>query len=122
MVSKNGNIIRDDGITCIRCPTSDANEWEDTPKIEEVMDVIDEHLQELLHAQNVLAPALKRASELLQDMNENKRHEVWNKFAERSQWSAPLDEQLEWVRHNQDIIDDCESELIEEEEVEGLCY
>jgi len=121
MVSKNGNIIRDDGITCIRCPTSDANEWEDTPEIEEVMDVIDEHLQELLHAQNILVPALKRASELLGDMDENKRHEVLDKFAEHSEWTAPLDQQLDWVRHNQDVIDDCESELIEEE-VEGLCY
>ena len=119
MVSKNGNIISDDGITCIRCPTSDANEWEDTPKIEEVMDVIDEHLGELLYAQNVLAPALKRASELLQDMNENKRHEVLDKFAGHSQWTAPLDEQLDWARHNQGVIDDCESEI---EEVEGLCY
>ena len=121
MVSKNGNIITDDIKSC-KCPLSDANEWENTPKIEEVMDVIDEHLEKLLYAQNILVPALKRASELLQDMNENKRHEVWNKFAEHSQWTAPLDEQLDWVRHNQDIIDDCESELIEEEEVEGLCY
>ena len=122
MVSKNGNIISDDGITCIRCPTSDANEWEDTLKIEEVMDVIDEHLGELLYAQNVLAPALKRASELLGDMNENKRGKVWDKFAYHSKWETSLDEQVDWVRHNQDIIDDCESELIEEEEVEGLCY
>ena len=86
------------------------------------MDVIDEHLEKLLYAQNILVPALKRASELLQDMNENKRYEVWNKFAEHSKWTAPLDEQLDWVRHHQDIIDDCESELIEDEEVEGLCY
>jgi len=113
MVSKNGNIISDDGITCIRCPTSDANEWEDTPKIEEVMDVIDEHLGELLYAQNVLAPALKRASELLQDMNENKRHEVLDKFAGHSQWAASLDEQLDWARHNQDVIDTCASEIEE---------
>ena len=119
MVSKNGNIIRDDGITCIRCPTSDANEWEDTPEIEEVMDVIDEHLQELLHAQNILVPALKRASELLGDMDENKRHEVLDKFAEHSEWAASLDQQLDWARHNQGVIDDYESEI---EEVEGLCY
>ena len=118
MVSKNGNIISD-CIKCIRCPTSDANEWEDTPKIEEVMDVIDEHLGELLHAQNVLAPALKRASELLQDMDENKRHEVLDKFAEHSKWAVSLDEQLDWARHNQGVIDDYESEI---KEVEGLCY
>ena len=104
MVSKNGNIITDDIKSC-KCPLSDANEWENTPKIEEVMDVIDEHLEKLLYAQNILVPALKRASVLLQDMNENKRHEVWNKFAEHSQWTAPLDEQLDWVRHNQDVID-----------------
>ena len=118
MVSKNGNIITD-GITCIRCPTSDANEWEDTPEIEEVMDVIDEHLQELLQAQNILVPALKRASELLGDMDENKRHEVLDKFAEDSVWAAPLDQQLDWIRHNQDVIDGYESKI---EEVEGLYY
>ena len=89
--------------------------------IEEIMDVIDKHMEKLLHAQNILTPALKEAHELLSGMDENKRAEILAKFAEHSQWSAPLDEQLEWVRHNQDIIDDCESELIEEE-VEGLCY
>ena len=88
-------------------------------EIEEVMYDIDEHLEKLLHAQNVLAPALKRASELLQDMNENKRHEVLDKFAGHSQWAASLDEQLDWARHNQGVIDDYESEI---EEVEGLCY
>ena len=118
MVSKNGNIITD-GIRCIRCPTADANEWEDTLEIEEVMDVIDEHLEKLLYAQNILVPALKRASVLLQDMNENKRHEVLDKFAGHSQWAASLDEQLDWARHNQGVIDDYESKI---EEVEGLCY
>ena len=119
MVSKNGNIIKNQGITCIRCPTSDANEYEGTPEIEEVMDVIDEHLEKLLYAQNILAPALKRASELLGDMGENKRHEVLDKFAEHSEWAASLDQQLDWARHNQDVIDDYESKI---EEVEGLCY
>ena len=118
MVSKNGNIITDDIKSC-KCPLSDANEWENTPKIEEVMDVIDEHLEKLLYAQNILVPALKRASELLGDMDENKRHEVLDKFAEHSEWAAPLDEQLDWIRHNQDVIDDYESKI---EEVEGLCY
>ena len=118
MTTKNGKIITDDIRSC-KCPLSDANEWEGTPKIEEVMDVIDVHLEKLLCAQNILVPALKRASELLQDMNENKRYEVWNKFAEHSKWTAPLDEQLDWVRHNQGVIDDYESEM---EEVEGLCY
>ena len=118
MVSKNGNIITDDIKSC-KCPLSDVNEWENTPKIEEVMDVIDEHLEKLLYAQNILVPALKRASELLQDMNENKRHEVLDKFAGHSQWAASLDEQLDWARHNQGVIDDYESEI---EEVEGLCY
>ena len=120
MVSKNGNIISDDGITCIRCPTSDANEWEDTPKIEEVMDVIDVHLEKLLCAQNILVPALKRASELLGDMNENKRGKVWDKFAYHSKWETSLDEQVDWVRHNQGIIDQYESEI--EEAVAGECY
>ena len=118
MVSKNGNIITEPIRSC-KCPLSDANEWEGTPKIEEVMDVIDEHLQELLYAQNMLAPSLKRASELLGDMDENKRHEVLDKFAEHSYWTASLDQQLDWVRHNQGVIDDYESEM---EEVEGLCY
>ena len=90
--------------------------------IEEVMYVIDDHLEKLLHAQHILTPALEHASELLADMDENKRNKILDEFAKHSEWTAPLDEQLDWVRHNQDIIDDCESELIEEEEVEGLCY
>ena len=87
--------------------------------IEEIMDVIDVHLEKLLHAQNILTPALKEAHELLSGMDENKRAEILAKFAEHSQWSAPLDEQLDWARHNQGVIDDYESEI---EEVEGLCY
>ena len=112
MVSKNRNIITEPIRSC-KCPLSDANEWEGTPKIEEVMDVIDVHLEKLLCAQNILVPALKRASELLQDMNENKRHEVLDKFAEHSEWAASLDEQLDWARHNQDVIDTCASEIEE---------
>ena len=112
MVSKNGNIITDDIKSC-KCPLSDANEWENTPKIEEVMDVIDEHLEKLLYAQNILVPALKRASVLLQDMNENKRSKLLDKFAGYSEWTAPLDEQLDWARHNQDVIDTCASEIEE---------
>ena len=119
MVSKNGNIITDDIKSC-KCPLSDANEWENTPKIEEVMDVIDEHLEKLLYAQNILVPALKRASELLGDMNENKRAKVWDKFAYHSKWETSLDEQVDWVRHNQGIIDQYESEI--EEAVAGECY
>ncbi len=88
-------------------------------EIEEVMDVIDEHLEKLLHAQNILVPALKRASALLGDMNENKRQQVLDKFAEQSEWTAPLDEQLDWARHNQGVIDDYESKI---EEVEGLSH
>ena len=82
-------------------------------EIEEVMYDIDEHLEKLLHAQNVLAPALERASELLADMDENKRAEILAKFAERSQWSAPLGEQIDWAQHNQDVIDTCASEIEE---------
>ena len=119
MVSKNGNIITDDIKSC-KCPLSDVNEWENTPKIEEVMDVIDEHLEKLLYAQNILVPALKRASELLGDMNENKRGKVWDKFAYHSKWETSLDEQVDWVRHNQGIIDQYESEI--EEAVAGECY
>ena len=85
--------------------------------IEEIMDVIDKHLEKLLYAQNILTPALKEAHELLSGMDENKRAEILAKFAERSQWTAPLDEQLDWARHNQGVIDDYESEI---EEVEGL--
>ena len=82
-------------------------------EIEEVMYDIDEHLEKLLHAQNVLAPALERASELLADMDENKRAKILAKFAERSQWSAPLGEQIDWAQHNQDVIDTCASEIEE---------
>ena len=88
-------------------------------EIEEVMDVIDKHLEKLLYAQNILVPALKRASALLGDMNENKRQQVLDKFAEQSEWTAPLDEQLDWARHNQGVIDDYESKI---EEVEGLSH
>ena len=119
MVSKNGNIITEPIRSC-KCPLSDANEWEGTPKIEEVMDVIDVHLEKLLCAQNILVPALKRASELLGDMNENKRGKVWDKFAYHSKWETSLDEQVDWVRHNQGIIDQYESEI--EEAVAGECY
>jgi len=82
-------------------------------EIEEVMYDIDEHLEKLLHAQNVLAPALERASELLADMDENKRSKLLDKFAGYSEWTAPLDEQLDWARHNQDVIDTCASEIEE---------
>ena len=78
---------------------------------------IDEHLEKLLHAQNVLAPALERASELLADMDENKRAKILAKFAERSQWSAPLGEQIDWAQHNQGIIDDHRSWIEEGEEL-----
>ena len=82
-------------------------------EIEEVMYDIDEHLEKLLHAQNVLTPALERASELLADMDENKRSKLLDKFAGYSEWTAPLDEQLDWARHNQDVIDTCASEIEE---------
>ena len=82
-------------------------------EIEEVMHDIDEHLEKLLYAQNVLAPALERASELLADMDENKRSKLLDKFAGYSEWTAPLDEQLDWARHNQDVIDTCASEIEE---------
>ena len=86
-------------------------------EIEEVMYDIDEHLEKLLHAQNVLAPALERASELLADMDENKRAKILAKFAERSQWSAPLGEQIDWAQHNQGIIDDYGSWIEEGKEL-----
>ena len=82
-------------------------------EIEEVMYDIDEHLEKLLHAQNVLTPALEHASELLADMDENKRCKLLDKFARYSEWTAPLDEQLDWARHNQDVIDTCASEIEE---------
>ena len=82
-------------------------------EIEEVMYDIDEHLEKLLHSQNVIAPALERASELLADMDENKRSKLLDKFAGYSEWTAPLDEQLDWARHNQDVIDTCASEIEE---------
>ena len=81
--------------------------------IEEVMYVIDEHLEKLLHAQHILTPALEHASELLADMDENKRSKLLDKFAGYSEWTAPLDEQLDWARHNQDVIDTCASEIEE---------
>ena len=86
-------------------------------EIEEVMYDIDEHLEKLLHAQNVLAPALKEAHELLSGMDENKRAEILAKFAEHSQWSAPLGEQIDWARHNQGTIDDHRSWIEEGEEL-----
>ena len=81
--------------------------------IEEIMDVIDKHLEKLLYAQNILTPALKEAHELLSGMDENKRAKILDKFAERSQWSAPLGEQIDWAQHNQDVIDTCASEIEE---------
>ena len=81
--------------------------------INEVMHVIDEHLEKLLHAQNVLTPALEHASELLADMDENKRNKILDEFAKHSEWTAPLGEQLDWARHNQDVIDSCGSEIEE---------
>ena len=86
-------------------------------EIEEVMYDIDEHLEKLLHAQNVLAPALKEAHELLSGMDENKRAEILAKFAEHSQWSAPLGEQMDWAQHNQGAIDDHRSWIEEGEEL-----
>ena len=85
--------------------------------IEEIMDVIDVHLEKLLHAQNILTPALKEAHELLSGMDENKRAEILAKFAERSQWSASLGEQIDWAQHNQGIIDDHRSWIEEVEEL-----
>ena len=84
--------------------------------IEEIMDVIDKHMEKLLHAQNILTPALKEAHELLSGMDENKRAEILAKFAEHSQWSAPLGEQIDWAQHNQGIIDDHRSWIEEGEE------
>ena len=85
--------------------------------IEEIMDVIDKHMEKLLHAQNILTPALKEAHELLSGMDENKRAEILAKFAEHSQWSAPLGEQIDWAQHNQSIIDDHRSWIEEGEEL-----
>ncbi len=85
--------------------------------IEEIMDVIDVHLEKLLHAQNILTPALKEAHELLSGMDKNKRAEILAKFAERSQWSAPLGEQIDWAQHNQGIIDDHRSWIEEGKEL-----
>ena len=84
--------------------------------IEGIMDVIDKHMEKLLYAQNILTPALKEAHELLSGMDENKRAEILAKFAERSQWSATLGEQIDWVQHNQGIIDDHRSWIEEGEE------
>ena len=81
------------------------------------MDVIDKHMEKLLYAQNILTPALKEAHELLSGMDENKRAKILDKFAERSQWSAPLGEQIDWARHNQDIIDDYRSWIEEGKEL-----
>ena len=85
--------------------------------IEEIMDVIDVHLEKLLHAQNILTPALKEAHELLSGMDENRRTEILAKFAEHSQWSAPLGEQIDWAQHNQDTIDDHRSWIEEGKEL-----
>ena len=81
------------------------------------MDVIDKHMEKLLHAQNILTPALKEAHELLSGMDENKRAKILAKFAEHSQWSAPLGEQIDWAQHNQSTIDDHRSWIEEGEEL-----
>ena len=85
--------------------------------IEEIMDVIDKHMEKLLHAQNILTPALKEAHELLSGMDENKRAEILAKFTEHSQWSAPLGEQIDWAQHNQGTIDDHRSGIEEGEKL-----
>ena len=114
MVSKNGkNVMR--GLH--PAARGDCIIARHTPEIENVMSDIDECVEKLLHAQNLLVPSLERASELLGDMDENKRTEILDKFAEHSQWSAPLGEQLDWVRDNQDIIDDYGSRIEDGEEL-----
>ena len=85
--------------------------------IEEIMDVIDKHMEKLLHAQNILTPALKEAHELLSGMDENKRAEILAKFADHSQGSAPLGEQIDCAQHNQSTIDDHRSWIEEGEEL-----
>ena len=110
MVSKNGkNVMR--GLH--PAARGDCIIARHTPEIENVMSDIDECVEKLLHAQNLLVPSLERASELLGDMDENKRNKILDEFAKHSEWTAPLGEQLDWARHNQDVIDSCGSEIEE---------
>ena len=65
---------------------------------------LDEYLEKLLYAQHMLVDALRKSKEHLSQMNQNEREEILDKFVKCSQWTAPLEEQLEWAQSNQDTI------------------
>ena len=70
----------------------------------EFMYDLDEHLEKLLYAQNMLVGALRNSKKHLSHMNQDERNDILVQFAERSQWTASLEEQLEWAQSNQDTI------------------
>ena len=70
----------------------------------EFMYDIDKHLEELLYAQNMLVGALRNSKKHLSHMNQGERNDILVQFAECSQWTASLEEQLEWAQSNQDTI------------------
>ena len=89
------------------------------PNIEQIMDDLDVYLEKVLYAQNMLAPTLQSAIQILAEMNSKERISILEKFAKVSQWTASLDEQLEWAASNQEQITRFGSEL---EEMEGVCH
>ena len=70
----------------------------------EFMYDLDKHLEKLLYAQHMLVDALRNSKKHLSHMNQDERNDILVQFAERSQWTASLEEQLEWAQSNQDEI------------------
>ncbi len=70
----------------------------------EFMYDMDEYLEKLLYAQNMLVGALRNSKKHLSLMTWGERNDILVQFAERSQWTASLEEQLEWAQSNQDTI------------------
>ena len=70
----------------------------------EFMYDMDEYLEKLLYAQNMLVGALRNSKKHLSLMTWGERNDILVQFAERSQWTASLEEQLEWAQSNQDEI------------------
>ena len=76
---------------------------------------LDEHLEKLLYAQHMLVDALRKSKEHLSQMNQNEREEILDKSVKCSQWTAPLEEQLEWTQDNQSTITHFGNRVTEEE-------
>ncbi len=70
----------------------------------EFMYDLDKHLEKLLYAQHMLVDALRNSKKHLSLMTWGECNDILAQFAERSQWTASLEEQLEWAQSNQDTI------------------